>query len=303
MQHQTICNKAKATRSGLFASSRPTMTLRVLSACTLLALGWTAAACSDKNNSDGNGGSGAGTGPNPPAGAGGVGSNGNGSPTMCASIGAGPGPMVEVPAGDFTMGCDAGEFGCDEEEQPRRALSLDTFQIDQFEVSQAEYASCVEAGACTQPNLGDKCAWNCEQMNLPAACLTRTQMSEYCAYAGKRLPSEAEWEKAARGGDGRTYPWGEAEPTCELTNMGNCLGTAATVDDPAFAAGDSPYGARHMAGNMVEVVADPWAEGSSEFVGKGGGWWNSTAKWLRAADRDNYGPTYASIAFGFRCAR
>ncbi|WP_170135823.1 formylglycine-generating enzyme family protein [Nannocystis exedens] len=140
--------------------------------------------------------------------------------------------MMRVPAGPFWMGCregvDTDEITgpCDKSELPYRQVTVGEFWIDRTEVSKAAYRKCLEAGACAAPPRWDE-EWHKEGdgvfipglEEMPAASVTWLQAKTYCEWAGKRLPTEAEWEKAARGTDGRKYPWGMTEPTCSHANF------------------------------------------------------------------------------------
>jgi formylglycine-generating enzyme required for sulfatase activity len=225
---------------------------------------------------------------------------------------AAPGDMVEVAAGEFMMGCDETvDEACEDDELPQHILVLSAFQIDRTEVTQDQYTACVVAGACEPPS----CAWDCAKTNDPATCVTWAQAKSYCNWAEKRLPSEAEWEKAARGDQGATYPWGDAEPDCTLANMEGC--GAAVLPVGSLSAGASPWGALDMAGNVVEMVADWYdetyyldspatdptgPETGNRYGGRGGGY-ASEAIWLRAAKRDWYDLSDWAVSLGFRCAR
>jgi formylglycine-generating enzyme required for sulfatase activity len=229
----------------------------------------------------------------------------------CAST-AEPGDMVDVAAGDFGMGCnDEVDDACADDEQPLHRPSISAFEIDRTEVTQAQYTACMSAGQCAPPS----CDWNCDNQDYPASCVTWTQAAAYCAWADKRLPTEAEWEKAARGAEGSKYPWGNDEPDCSLANMSGCSSGAMAVG--SLTAGASPYGALDMAGNMVEFVADwydeayyasspeadpPGPKSGTRHVGRGGGF-KSDAEYLRASKRDWYDDTDAAASLGFRCAR
>jgi serine/threonine-protein kinase len=181
------------------------------------------------------------------------------------------------------------------------------------------YASCVAAGACTPPKRTSYIGrgpyyGEPEFVNHPVLYVDWNQAREYCRWAGRRLPTEAEWEKAARGTDGRRYPWGWHNPTCDVANHGAC--DRDTVDVNWGALGASPYGALNMAGNVQEWVSslygpypydsgdgreDPDAIGERVLRGGSkGSWWDG----LRAARRGlfYYDNPMALNADGFRCA-
>jgi formylglycine-generating enzyme required for sulfatase activity len=222
-----------------------------------------------------------------------------------------PADMVAVPAAQFSMGCSPMDTQCRDDEKPQHVVTLQAFQIDRTEVSQDQYTACVEAKACSAP----KCDWDCTKATYPAGCLDWSQAKAYCAWAGKRLPTEAEWEMAARGTDGRIYPWGDAPPDCTLANVAACGGQPEPVG--MIPAGASPYGALDMAGNVVEMVAD-WFDVSyystspatdptgpaagTKYGGRGGGY-KSEPIWQRASSRDWYNTWDATEPLGFRCAR
>lgn len=223
-----------------------------------------------------------------------------------------PGDLVAVPAGEFVMGCnDAVDKQCSDDEKPMHSVTLSAFEIERTEVTQAAYTGCVQAGACQAPS----CDWNCEQTDFPASCVTWAQANDYCAWAGRRLPTEAQWEKAARGDSGNKYPWGNDEPSCTLANLAGCGNGAKAVGSAP--GGASPYGAVDMAGNMVEFVADWYDEAyyaaspdtdptgptnGKRYGGRGGGF-KSDSQYLRSSKRDWYDPTDAGASLGFRCAK
>jgi formylglycine-generating enzyme required for sulfatase activity len=246
--------------------------------------------------------------------AGGGASSGNGSSggTFDCVETAAPSELVAIPAGEFSMGCNVEvDDQCEDDENPMHAVTLSAFEIERTEVSQAQYTACVVGGACEPPS----CSWDCKSADRAASCVNVQQAKDYCAWAERRLPTEAEWEKAARGTEGLKYPWGNAEPDCTLANMARCADDTMSVG--TLTAGASPYGVLDLAGNMVEMVAD-WYEATyyetspamdpigpasgERFVGRGGGF-KSDAEWLRTSKRDWYDLTDAGASLGFRCAR
>lgn len=221
---------------------------------------------------------------------------------------------VDVPAASFGMGCNASvDNECRDDEKPQHNVNLGGFSIDQTEVTQAQYALCLQDGACTKPY----CVWDpCSNPKLPMVCIDYDQAVAYCNHLGKRLPTEAEWEQAARGTDGRKFPWGNDAADCEHANMDGCGGVKTVGSLPA---GGSPFGALDMAGNVVEWVADaydaayyasspsdnpqgPARTAQSWMSGRGGGW-RSEEIWQRTSSRDLYEQTYVKDSLGFRCVK
>jgi len=223
-------------------------------------------------------------------------------------------PMVLVPAGEFTMGSDEG----DDDEQPVHRVVLDGFYLDTFEVTNGRFAKFVAAIQSEPP-------WGFADQETPVVDAERPvrwvnwlEATGYCLWAGKRLPTEAEWEKAARGPEGRVYPWGNEPPTAAQAVFGLKEGGAATVspigDHPQ---GRSPYGVQDLAGNLYEWVSDwyddafyataplrnPRGPGAgSTKVQRGGSYINSPYR-LRAAFRTKGDPTEHDPHVGFRCAQ
>lgn len=254
-----------------------------------------------------------------------LGYSGNG--LMCVECqldvsGCGPVPgMIEVPGGLFEMGSDSPN------EAPTRWVWVNTFWIDGTEVTVAEYAACMAAGACSEPATDPGCNWQAQgSEDHPVTCVYWFQAEGYCAWVDdgtKRLPTEAEWEKAARGTDGRTYPWGDmpepscsyvvmADPTSDVPGCGN--GSATSVGSKPL--GASPDGVRDMAGNVWEWVADWYAAYDAEEtdnptgpdlgtdrVARGGSWHDSYPSYFRTSWRAHSAPTHVANDLGFRCAR
>jgi hypothetical protein len=215
-----------------------------------------------------------------------------------------------VPAGPFYMGSPEG-VGV-ENEHPLHVVTLDPFWIDETEVTHGNYQTCVEAGTCDAQDVNgyDPLGRWAEPIEV-----TWDVALAYCRWAGGRLPTEAEWEKAARGSDARTYPWGEERPDCRRANhdsvAGFCFKGVALAG--SFPAGASPYGVLDMAGNVAEWVNDrydpgyyarspeqnpPGPDSGQGRVVRGGSWYEAYP-YIRAAYRDAYDPDGATA--GFRC--
>ena len=241
--------------------------------------------------------------------------------------------MVYVPAGEFTMGsntddalveCQKFRSDCSRDwfvnEAPPHQVYLDAYYIDKFEVSNAQYKICVESGGCVQPleNSYSRSSYygNSQYDDYPVIYVNWNLAQAYCEWAGATLPTEAQWEKAARGTDGRTYPWGEGID-CEKANFGICnKGDTTTVG--SYPDGASPYGALDMAGNVMEHVNDWYdseyylqsplknpkgpSNGNGHVVRDGA--WTSYAFSLRTSARNHSDVAGKAIIYtiGFRCA-
>lgn len=234
------------------------------------------------------------------------------------------GDMVQIPAGSFWMGCDTEvDADCGSDETPYHEVTLPVYYIDATEITVAAYGECVAAGACTVPSIDSS---NCNsnmtgKETHPVNCVDWFQARKYCAWAGKRLPTEAEWEKAARGTDGRKYPWGNEIATCDYAVMSE-VGSSCVTNSTRFVcskspAGDSPYGLCDVSGNVWEWVSDWYgsayyssspgtdpvgpASGSSRVM-RGGSYYYAEGV-LRVSNRDYYDPSASGTNLGFRCAR
>jgi formylglycine-generating enzyme required for sulfatase activity len=231
-----------------------------------------------------------------------------------------PPDMVLVPAGAFRMGCAPGDGDCLPSESPNHQVTLSAFFIDRTEVSEAAYADCVSRGGCKPAFKSPTSAQNAQ------AGMSWEMADAYCRFRGKRLPTEAEWEKAARGTDQRLYPWGDETPTCTRALFKNCREFGEVAPIASHPGNASPYGALDMAGNLAEWVADwfdsypsaaatdPTGPDSGEYkVLRGGGWFDEVSH-LRTSFRfiglpngraidDTISPELNTNDKGFRCAR
>jgi len=263
--------------------------------------------------------------------------------------------LCYVPAGEFRMGAallDPQRFGV---EKPRHTVRLDAYWIDRLEVSNAQFARFVEAtGYCTDAErAGVSDVFDAASGTMlrtagadwrhphgpasdiygldvhPVVQVSWNDASAYCAWAGRRLPTEAEWERAARGLDSRRYPWGDSPPAGDRLNYADRRLAAAWADQTAddgytftapagsYPAGASPFGALDMAGNVWEWVSDwfdpdyyehspianpPGPASGAARVLRGGGW-SSRARGVRTTHRDKLEPDRSNDAIGFRCAR
>ncbi len=242
--------------------------------------------------------------------------------------------MMLVPAGEFLMGSTDADAKAGSDENPQHPVHLDAFWIDRTEVTNARFVQLLNklgghTGACGGKNCvetqaEDRYSHILEQDGRysvesdfeehPATQVSWYGAQAYCTWAGARLPTEAEWEKAARGVDGRIFPWGNEAPDCDKAQYGDCGGS--TVPAGTRQAGASPYGVLDMAGNVWEWVSDwydpAYYDASPDRNPQGpdsgvrrvfrGGSWGYLPAFLRAADRARNRPAYAGFNVGFRCA-
>jgi formylglycine-generating enzyme required for sulfatase activity len=218
--------------------------------------------------------------------------------------------MVFVPAGDFLMGSTEADRDAEGDEVPHHSVYLDAFWIDKTEVTNAQYAKCVEAGTCTRTWCWDHSNFNAPDQ--PVVCALWNNAHDYATWVGGRLPTEAEWEKAARGTDKRKYPWGDSAPDCGKANFRGCFGVTTAVG--SHPAGASPYGALDMAGNVFEWVSDRYDEGyyarsparnprgpdAGAFRVMRGGSYIGDEQSLRCANRYRGSPKHRPWWYGFR---
>ena len=253
--------------------------------------------------------------------------------------------MVYVPAGEFLMGSTNLDLDARDDEKPQHTVYLDAFWIDKTEVTNAMFERFVAAAGYKTD--AEKEGWGYAFTgsqwetvksvdwrhphgastsikgldNHPVVLVTWNDARTYCQWAGRQLPTEAQWEKAARGTDGRIYPWGNQTATCDYAVMddgsgdscGKGIGTWPVGSRPK---GVSPYGALDVAGNVWEWVADrysknyyaqsptrqPEGPSSGQYrVLRGGGWLHYLPTYVRAASRLDISPNYRVNDIGFRC--
>ena len=229
--------------------------------------------------------------------------------------------LIFIPAGDFLMGSPNTDLQAFGNEKPQHSVSVDSFWIDQTEVTNAQYQGCIATGACANPSGFDSATrpdyFNDPQYDhYPVIWVNWQQANTYCTWAGRRLPTEAEWEKAARGEDGRSYPWGNQPPDNTLLNYNSAAKDTIAVG--SFPNGASPYGVLDLAGNVVEWVAGFYYDSYFTVISNtvtptpsflGGvrvlrsSAWDDAVESIRAASRRfSTAETSAFNDVGFRCA-
>lgn len=237
--------------------------------------------------------------------------------------------VVAIGASTFDMGCLEGDPACEADEKPAHRVRLPAFRIDRHEVTWERYAACIEAGACDRVSLGRCYVWTSARKfeigvpldpamiaaDKPVVCVTWAQAEALCELDGGTLPTEAQWERAARGTRRSMYAWGNTPPSCEHAQYDGCgLETRAVGSLPA---GNSPDGVTDLGGNAWEWAADwyddgtygrlarrldprgPW-EGDVRVV-RGGSFYDSEVD-LRASYRYGLSPEFGYSTVGFRCA-
>jgi iron(II)-dependent oxidoreductase len=244
-------------------------------------------------------------------------------------------PAITVPAGYFLIGSkrvDDDPYGLrtqfDDTELPQQRVWLDTYELDRDEVSLGEYLAFLQSRRLASAEDLQKLIWHVITVHSvsdqtlarwPALYMTWYEAQDFCVSHGKRLPTEAEWEKAARGEKGNLFPWGDAAPDSRLAMFGQHhvheIPILAPVD--SHDEGKSPYGAHHLAGNVAEWVQDwfgfdyyaympernPPGPPSGRYKSVRGGSWKSKPIMLRTATRGGSPPDQRSATVGFRCAR
>jgi formylglycine-generating enzyme required for sulfatase activity len=239
--------------------------------------------------------------------------------------------LVYIPAGEFRMGSSrADDSQAFEEELPQHIVYLGDYWIDKTEVTNAQYAMCVASGACTPPAnkySSTRASYydDSQYADYPVIFVSWSQAAAYCAWAGRRLPTEAEWEKAARGSTGHIYPWGNTfdgtlanscDVNCSLPWKGQYDdGYIETSPVGAYPDGAGMYGILDMAGNVYEWVADwygPYSrdrqvnptgpDAGLDKTMRGGSWGDDPAH-IRSAIRSQINPDNWLDFIGFRCAR
>ena len=243
--------------------------------------------------------------------------------------------MQTIPASEFVLGSkriDDDPYGLrtqfDDTELPQNRVWLDAYEMDRDEVSLGEYLKFLQQRQQDPPDELQKLIWHVITVHSvsdqtltrwPALYVTWQEAKDFCQARAKRLPTEAEWEKAARGTDGRLFPWGEEAPESRFAMFGQhhvheipILAAVDSHDD-----GQSPYGLHHMSGNVAEWVQDwfgfdyyaympernPQGPTGGRYKSVRGGSWKSHAIMLRTATRGGSPPDQRSATIGFRCAR
>lgn len=222
------------------------------------------------------------------------------------------GEMILIPAAEFGMGChDAADVRCDFQYE---VVQVEAFYIDVYETTYQQYQACLEADVCTPPG-GKEQRADGDPQKMPALCVSWDNARAYCEWIGKRLPTSAEWELAARGATGgHDYAWGDDwQPLwanwCDGVECdGSVDGYVGAAPVDAFPENVSPYGVRNMTGNMLEWTATPSVEFPGSYEVRGGAYRpangmgdpeNGLITWMKHADPPELSPDH----LGVRCAR
>jgi formylglycine-generating enzyme required for sulfatase activity len=215
-------------------------------------------------------------------------------PPSAASTGSCPAGTAAIPGGSYTLG------------ERKDTVTVAPFCLDKTEVTAEAYAACVTSGACTAEglNIHPECNYRVSgREKHPVNCVDWAQSDAYCRAQGRRLPTEEEWEWAARGATKATsYPWGQTAPDTQICWSGvtKRYGTCAVGSLPE---GNSPQGVSDLAGNVWEWTSTTPSENANGRVYRGGSWFNDNASFMRASFRYWNLPANRNIVMGFRCAR
>jgi sulfatase modifying factor 1 len=224
------------------------------------------------------------------------------------------GGMLRLPGGRFTMG--SANPRAPTNERPARGMTVAPFWIDRTEVSVGAYRSCVDAGACARPaRTSAACTFDTADAELPVSCVHWRDADTYCRFAGKRLPTEREWEYAARGGYATPFPWGLFQTCANAVTLISEQSARSCALHPArvgtHPSGASTFGVQDMSGNVEEWTADWYVESlgpgpaprsGAAHVLRGGGWLSSPSM-SRTTSRNWGSALEAGPNVGFRCAR
>jgi len=241
--------------------------------------------------------------------------------------------MVAIPADAFNMGCSKGDTLCERDEKPAVKVSVSAFLIDAKEITVAEYRACVSVGKCQAPKTHSRnqyCNYDAPKRDThPVNCIDWADAQAYCATQGKRLPREAEWEKAARAGSESPYAWGRSASCREaIANDGKTTGSVQGEQDgcgedrtwPVASRAPNAWGLYDMHGNAGEWVANGYAADALAHYAKGdldyprksdgrvvrGGSWDEKMRNLRVSFRNSKPPVSGDVVYGsigFRCAQ
>ncbi len=215
---------------------------------------------------------------------------------------------VRVEAGELVVGCvEPSEVGCVASEKPARRMTLPSFSIDRTEVTVAAYRACVEAGACSEPDRGGACNYAVAgRERHPINCVEWQQAEAFCAWRGDRLPTQWEWERAARGTQGDRFPWGDAAADCTRAVIDEGSGNACGAGDGTFEVGSKPDGA--SAEGALDLIGNVWEwtsstpEHSGSRIVRGGAYYVEPDT-FRTSLGIPFTPNGRADYVGFRCAR